>query len=353
LWPTKVEEIKTTASVDAVFTGNLLNTPEKVDNSYEVEFYPYTTVELNVPGAGNATIYYYIADTDESLDDDSKVKWNEYAQPFPVIKSCYIHAKAIRPGYEESVHTHIDFTLAQPAGTVEFDVDPQTGKTVVTMTAAEGAEIYWTEGNTAPLATWEKYTGPVPFTQATRIWAYAKEGGKTGTPVSMYVMIQPEGDTTVKDPAQVSGKPVITHRLTEDKTPMITIQPEDESLAEGTYTIHYTTDGRTPTVNSTVYTGEFAMPKEGGLVLAILKENAKQHPSDVAHLNVSYIPTDIDGIDSDRNGSDVRAEGDSIIAPEGSEVYDINGRRVAATGLRSGIYIVKVPGAKAVKVKVD
>ncbi|MDE5744077.1 MAG: chitobiase/beta-hexosaminidase C-terminal domain-containing protein, partial [Paramuribaculum sp.] len=203
------------------------------------------------------------------------------------------------------------------------------------------------------LSDWTKCTAPVEFTEAARVWACAKDGGKTGTPVSMYVMIQPEGDTAVKDPAQVSGKPVISHRLTEDKTPMITIQPEDESLAEGTYTIHYTTDGRTPTVNSTVYTGEFAMPKEGGLVLAILKENAKQHPSDVAHLNISYIPTDIEGIDSDRNGSDVRTEGDSIIAPEGSEVYDINGRRVAATGLRSGIYIVKVPGAKAVKVKVD
>jgi len=41
----------------------------------------------------------------------------------------------------------------------------------------------------------------------------------------------------------------------------------------------------------------------------------------------------------------VRAEGCSIVAPEGSEIYDINGRRVAATDLSPGIYVVKTPAA--------
>lgn len=57
---------------------------------------------------------------------------------------------------------------------------------------------------------------------------------------------------------------------------------------------------------------------------------------------------------------DVEAEGDStvrvkdgsIIAPEGSEIFDLNGRKVAASGLRPGIYIVRIPGTKAVKVMV-
>ena len=59
----------------------------------------------------------------------------------------------------------------------------------------------------------------------------------------------------------------------------------------------------------------------------------------------------IDSIGSDANRA-VRVEGNCIISPEGSEVFDLNGRRVAASGLRPGIYIVRIPGGKAVKIRV-
>ena len=74
----------------------------------------------------------------------------------------------------------------------------------------------------------------------------------------------------------------------------------------------------------------------------------------MASLNVWFVPTAIDGIDSDTtDSSDIRAEGANIIAPEGSAVFDITGRRVNATGLRAGIYIVRTPAGKSVKVKID
>ncbi|MDE5837759.1 MAG: leucine-rich repeat domain-containing protein, partial [Paramuribaculum sp.] len=62
-------------------------------------------------------------------------------------------------------------------------------------------------------------------------------------------------------------------------------------------------------------------------------------------------PTDIDGIDADKE-SVVKVEGGDIIAPEGSEVFDLNGRRVTPDGLRPGIYIVRIPDYKAVKIRV-
>ncbi|MDE7452005.1 MAG: chitobiase/beta-hexosaminidase C-terminal domain-containing protein, partial [Paramuribaculum sp.] len=350
LWPTKVEQINNTLPVAATVKGNIISQiPGTADNpDVSAEFYPYTTVSLAPTGHGSAVIYYWISkDKKEAIP--ANAQWNVYSQEFAVTKSCYIHAMAIRPGYEASVHTHITLTLAQPAQPVDFSVDPQAGKTIVTMTAAAGAKIFWSTDK----KTWNEYTAPVPFTQQTTVYAYAKEGNRNSATVSMFVMIQTTGGTA--DASKMSGKLTISHRLDEENGKyLITIAPENESLAEGTYTIHYTTDGTTPTVNSTVYNGEFEMPKTGGVVLAILKEHAKEYPGEVAHLNISYIPTGIDGIDSDRDESDaVRAEGGNIIAPEGSEVYDITGRRVATTCLRSGIYIVKVPGAKAVKVKVD
>ena len=45
----------------------------------------------------------------------------------------------------------------------------------------------------------------------------------------------------------------------------------------------------------------------------------------------------------------VKVVGNSIVAPEGAEIYNLNGVRVNANGLENGLYIVKV-GKNAVKV---
>ena len=45
----------------------------------------------------------------------------------------------------------------------------------------------------------------------------------------------------------------------------------------------------------------------------------------------------------------VKVVGNSIVAPEGAEVYNLNGVRVNANDLENGLYIVKV-GKNAVKV---
>ncbi|MDE6460434.1 MAG: chitobiase/beta-hexosaminidase C-terminal domain-containing protein, partial [Paramuribaculum sp.] len=234
--------------------------------------------------------------------------------------------------------------------------------TTVTLSAVPGATIYYQITNTDNSAEvnpgrWNTYGQPFAITKSCYIHAYSVAPGyeESGhTHIYMTLGENPEEPTT-PDPAKMSGKLVISHTFNENNIPVVTIAPEDKTLAAGTYDIYYTTDGTTPTVDAKyLYKGPFEFP-EGGVVLAILKEAAKELPGEVAHLNVWYVPTGIDGIDSDRNDSDaVRAEGGNIIAPEGSEVYDLTGRRVNPTGLRRGIYIVRVPGAeKAVKIKVD
>ena len=67
-------------------------------------------------------------------------------------------------------------------------------------------------------------------------------------------------------------------------------------------------------------------------------------------VTVTVRQTAIDGVDSDLQDT-VRVEGNSIVAPEGSVVYDLNGRRVKATNLAKGIYIVRTPDGKSVKVR--
>ena len=231
--------------------------------------------------------------------------------------------------------------------------------TVVRLTAVEGATIYYQITDTddseeVKADRWNVYGHEFAVTKNCYIHAYSVAPGYEESGHTHIYMTLGKGDDT-QDPANMSGRLVITHQFNEEDVPVITIKPEDNTLAAGTYDIYYTTDGSTPTVDpKNLYKGPFEMPG-GGVVLAILKEAAKELPGKVASLNVWYVPTGIDGIDSDRTDSDaVRAEGGNIIAPEGSEVYDLSGRRVNANGLRRGIYIVRVPGAaKAVKIKVD
>jgi hypothetical protein len=57
--------------------------------------------------------------------------------------------------------------------------------------------------------------------------------------------------------------------------------------------------------------------------------------------------TGVENVEGDE--LEVKVVGNSIVPPEGAEVYDLNGLRVDAENLAKGIYIVKV-GNQIVKV---
>ena len=59
--------------------------------------------------------------------------------------------------------------------------------------------------------------------------------------------------------------------------------------------------------------------------------------------------TGIENVEND--GAAVRVENGNLIAPEGSQIYDLSGRMVSTRNLTSGFYIVRLPGGKTVKVK--
>ena len=219
--------------------------------------------------------------------------------------------------------------------------------TTVSLSGVKGATIYYqicdSEDDTTDESTWNKYGQPFTVAKSCYIHIYSVAPGYEQSSHTHIEMIL--GDESTK----ISGELVFSHVLNKDGDPVITIEPADKNLAPGTYDIYYTTDGTIPTVLSNRYTGEFVLPG-GGFVFAILKE-ANKEPGKVANYNVWYAPSGIGVIESNGENA-VRIEGGNIIAPEGSEVFDLNGRRVASKGLRSGIYIVHIPGGKSLKVSV-
>ena len=351
LWPLEVEKVKSSEPVVPSFTGNITVDPVTADGITTVEFYPSTTVSLRCPIAdpSSATIYYYVSADGSKPGSDAK--WNVYAQPFAVTSDSYITMYATAEGYEQSAPTYIDMKLGKPAGTVAFAVKAESGKTTVTMTAAEGAEIFWSEDAARPMEQWTRYVAPVEFTEATNIQAYAREGKKIGAVSSMYVMVVEIPETPeVPEDIEAKGNSLrFSQTITEEGWVEVTIEPV--TPVEGG-TIYYTTEVGKKLPSEGIKYEKPVLMKESGVIIAIMTIEGKP-ASQAYETTVWVVPvtTGIDGISGEGENA-VRVDGSDIIAPEGSEVFDLNGRRVNPTGLASGVYIVRTPDGKAVKVRI-
>ena len=343
LWPTALTEIHQTDRVAVKINGVEL-TPVSDDadatREYETVFEKGALVTLFTADPRESTKIYYSYDN---------AKWYTYGEPFLVLESAQqIHAYAQAENERPSAHTHIRLTRKDVTPAVKIEVDSETpGVATVTLsTDSKNAVIYWwTSSNTKPA----KYESELTFNDAEVVYAYATEEGKADSEVT-HALVRINAPAEI--PAdKISGKVRFDVKEAEDGSAMIvTIEPDTE--VSGDYTIYYLinpTENVTPE-NGIVYTTPISMT-EGGRIMAILVESGKiaGEPADV---NVWLIPTGIDGIGADSSDS-VRVEGGSIIAPEGSSVFDITGRRVNATGLRAGIYIVRTADGNAVKVKVN
>ena len=343
LWPTALTEIHQTDRVAVKINGVEL-TPVSDDadatREYETVFEKGALVTLFTADPRESTKIYYSYDN---------AKWYTYGEPFLVLESAQqIHAYAQAENERPSAHTHIRLTRKDVTPAVKIEVDSETpGVATVTLsTDSKNAVIYWwTSSNTKPA----KYESELTFNDAEVVYAYATEEGKADSEVT-HALVRINAPAEI--PAdKISGKVRFDVKEAEDGSAMIvTIEPDTE--VSGDYTIYYLinpTENVTPE-NGIVYTTPISMT-EGGRIMAILVESGKiaGEPADV---NVWLIPTGIDGIGADSSDS-VRVEGGSIIAPEGSSVFDITGRRVNATGLRAGIYIVRTADGNAVKVKID
>jgi hypothetical protein len=91
------------------------------------------------------------------------------------------------------------------------------------------------------------------------------------------------------------------------------------------------------------FVGDFQIRLDNIIFVQLDRTSYYLEPT-VANVSIS---TGVEGVENDEIV--VKVVGNSIVAPEGAEVYDLNGLRVNAENLAKGIYIVKV-GNQVVKV---
>ena len=195
------------------------------------------TISLSTATAG-ATIYYT---TNGDTPDNTST---EYSSAFSLGNATVIKAIA----YLGSVFSDVTTYNVPQYGTPTISFNSATQKVTIT----GGGTIYYTTGGSTPTTSSTTYTAPFTVSSGATIKAIATNAGYLTSEV-----------------AELTITKVATPTIQDNGSNAVSITCATEGA-----TIHYTTDGSTPTTSSTQYTGPLTENVSGVTIKAIaVKEN--------------------------------------------------------------------------------
>jgi len=218
------------------------------------------TISDSTPGA---TIHYT---TDGSTPTTSSTP---YTGPIAVTQTTTVKAMAAASGMLNSGVASATYAIQQQVATPALSPAGGTYMGSVTVTisdATPGATIHYTTDGSTPTTASATYAGPIAVTQTTTIKAMAAASGMADSAVaSAAYTIQQQVATPSFSPAGGTYISSVTVTIS-DTTPGATI--------------YYTTDGSTPTTNSTPYSGP--IPVTQTRVVKAIASASGMFQSDVA-----------------------------------------------------------------------
>lgn len=224
-----------------------------------------------------ATIHYT---TDDSEPTGASPVYTG-AINIPLNSNVTLKAIATKADWIDSAAASATYTITGPVATPELSPvgDTYSAEQNITITCAtSGATIYYTTDGTTPDTDSSVYSAPIniPLSTNMTVKAYATKASYTDSEIAIedYVVTAGIADTPILSPA--SG----TYTTAQNVT--ITCNTASSS-------IYYTTDGSTPSEESTIYTGP--IPVSTNTVMTIRAIGVASGWTDSAPAGESYIVT--------------------------------------------------------------
>jgi hypothetical protein len=226
-------------------------------------------ITLSCATAGSA-IYYT---TDGSIPTKESVF---YTNAFTLISSATIQAIAVKSGSVDSEVATLAVNVSQVAKVVITSSEVAGGKQITLSSATTGSAIYYTTDGSIPTNASALYTGAFTLTSTTTIQAIALKFGSVNS----------ERTTQEVSVSQVATPTITSSEVTGGK--QISMSCTTVGSA-----IYYTTDGLTPTTESTLYSGEFTLTSSATLQARAVKVGSSNSEVAIQAVTVDKVATPV------------------------------------------------------------
>jgi len=122
--------------------------------------------------ASNSKAIYYTIDGSDPTTESTK-----YEAPFELTEAKTVKAFAIGDGYTDSEIVSKEVTIAYQLAAPTFAITREQGKSTVTITAADGADIFFNFNGATTTALSQAYTEPIVLEEPATIYALATATG--------------------------------------------------------------------------------------------------------------------------------------------------------------------------------
>jgi hypothetical protein len=211
-----------------------------------------TSVNVAISDATSGATIYYTTNGATPTTGSSV-----YSGPFVLSSTATVQAIAVASGYTNSAVSSATYTIGT-AKTVAAPVfstasgSYTTSVNVAISDATSGATIYYTTNGATPTTSSSVYSGPFVLSSTATVQAIAVASGYTNSAVSAATY-------TIQTATSGNAAPLPTFSL----APGTYSSPQTLAISNvlSYAKIFYTTDGSTPTVNSTFYLGPISISK--------------------------------------------------------------------------------------------